>query len=544
MAEFNEISYEALEGELGELGEEESSQFPAAESEEENSSEDEPLPMAPPGSASAYFNGPSVSDIFPQKPKRLRRGKTFGKTLPTYINEPLTLAYEAFARDDLDTAAALLSTCAKLAPRLPDPYYTMALMHEQQGNIKAAAMMYFLAATLSSPKAIEIWRTVFDISVRVGNYHQAVISINRLLKRKPCYEYFCLKLKLYLVYLRDEKKAVSLLKLVVLKYPSYDRIHVDFGDICLEALFYDRAITHYMKFVYSVTGTTLVETSRLEHFKIQSQQDARLLEDPSHLELLFRACSRTADVLLEIGSPLAYVDCVSVTESVLQYAERLRHLNQSRDDLVASIPVDIILMNATARLYRNASSDVYLACRRAVPLLEKWEASVDTEPEVAMYLYRQRLRLLAALVARGMKSQSLQILERLTQDVRQSKLSPAALSRNLASAGDIYRECGEKERSRLCFEEAMAFDVGNSYAWAVYASLDDDQINDVSLLDRLNGRMQQLIEKYKQARYLNAEGRIGFLRADAAKTTFSSFTVEQLGYELRVVIASAFDLSV
>ena len=535
---------------MGELGEDDSSsQFIAAESEEEHSGDEEPLPMAPPGSASAYFSGPSVGDIFPQKPKRLRRGKTYGKTLPTHINEPLTLAYEAFARNDLGVAAELLSTCAKLAPRLPDPHYTMALMHEQQGNLRSAAMMYFLAATLSSPKAIEIWRTVFDISIKVGNYNQAFISINRLLKRKPCYEYFCLKLKLYLVYLKDEKKASSLLKIVMLKYPSFDRIHVDYGDICMEAFFYDRAITHYMKFIYSITGTALVETSRLEHFKIQAQQDARLLEDPSHLELLYRACSRTADVLLEIGSPLAYVDCVSVTESVMQYAERLRQWRGGRDDGLAMIPVDLLLMNATARLYRNASSDAYLACRRAVPLLEKWRApqvnSTEPDPGLLVSLYRQRLRLLAALVSWGMKSQSLRVLERLTRELGASNLPPTSRSLIFAGMGGIYRDCGEIQRARECLEEATALDSENSYAWVVYASLlrddEDPMEEDVSFLQSLDARMRLVLERYQESSYFSAsEGRLGFVRRDAEsdRELFTSFSIEQLGHELKLVLVN------
>ena len=536
MAEFSEISYENLEGELGELEEEGQSPSAADSEDDQGSEEEEPLPLAPRGSTSAYFSGPEVSDIFPQKPRRLRRGKTFGKTLPSHINEPLTLAYEAYARNDFSVATELLSLCCKLAPRLPDPYYTMALMHEQLGNLSSASMLYFLAATLSSSKAIDIWKTVFDISVKVGHFNQAFISINRLIKRKPCYDYFFLKLRLYLIYIKDERKASNLLKVIMKKFPSYDRIHVDYADICLDAFLYDRAITHYMKFVYGITGTALVDKGRLEHFKISPQHKVHLLTDTTALELLFRACSRTANTLLDIGSPLSFVDCVCLTESVIQYTEALIQWEHSNSIGSMRIPVEIVLMNACARLYRNASPDVYLACRRAVPLLERWELprDGDLDDDSLWQLYRQRLRCVAAFVQQGLKSQGLKILEGLAQESTMGKLSSVNRSNILAWVGDIYRKCDRIKDSIRYLEEALAIDLHNSYGWVVYIGI-RDSLDPISLLQKLNSRMVRLLESFRNCSVGEPSSKVLLRNEDVTSEMFSSFSIEQLGHELQLV---------
>jgi hypothetical protein len=186
MNEDDVFTYDNLAEELEDLGDGVSvlrgsgyDDIMGSDSSDDQEDQDYEIPPASyPSNNNSYFGGPSVQEIFPQKPKRFRRGKTAGKTLPLDIVRPLTEAYQAYSEKDYTTATSLLSEIAKMAPRLPDPYNIMALMHEDRGNLTSAAQLYLMAAIHSSTKAVKIWLKVIDLSLIIGglycnsrNYH-------------------------------------------------------------------------------------------------------------------------------------------------------------------------------------------------------------------------------------------------------------------------------------------------------------------------------------------------------------------------------------
>lgn len=181
-------------------------------SSDEDDDDDVPAQL-PVHSNTTYIFGASVRDVFTSKgPKRIRRGKTAGKLLPDYILEPLTEAQDAFASKDYTKATALLSSCAKLAPRLPDTYLTMAMMHEEVGNLHEATQLYLMAAINSSNRAVSIWQKVIDLSLLVGEAQQALLAANRIIIRKPRPELFVSKMLIELEHLKDERKVSPLNK--------------------------------------------------------------------------------------------------------------------------------------------------------------------------------------------------------------------------------------------------------------------------------------------------------------------------------------------
>jgi hypothetical protein len=84
---------------------------------------------------------------------------------------------------------------------------------------------------------------------------QALVAIERVLKRRPCFEYLLLKMKILIDHGRDERRAGKILKTIIAKYPEELTAFVDYADGCYAMCSYDRALNFYLKFVYSITGS-------------------------------------------------------------------------------------------------------------------------------------------------------------------------------------------------------------------------------------------------------------------------------------------------
>ena len=59
-------------------------------------------------------------------------------------------ANAAYMSGDLDRAIAMLKDFIKKAPTVPDPYHTLGLIYEKQGDVQKAIQFYLIACTLTS----------------------------------------------------------------------------------------------------------------------------------------------------------------------------------------------------------------------------------------------------------------------------------------------------------------------------------------------------------------------------------------------------------
>ena len=371
--------------------------------------------------------GASVREIFQRKgasssgTAKQRTGKTAGKILPPSVLEPLTKAYEAYARQDLETATEYLSTCARLAPRLPDPYYTMAMMHEDNGNLVSATQLFFMAAYHSSTKAIRIWEKVAELALKTGEIQQALFALNRLIHRKPCVRYYLQKMRVLVEHLYDEKNAFRTAKKIIQSFPDQGMVALlAYAEGCLSLFLYEHAFSVYIPLVFSYILPSNVEEAELSSkfksselltmYLSSTGQQRTTLQSSSELGYVLEACSRAADTLLQMNSKSASRDALILTRGVIHYMERRIDQHTMAALEAPSIPLDLLLMHGVTLLRgRSKVEDIATACRLTLPLLCHWETptlSGAWDETATECLYRQRLSLARELISVGMKSQA------------------------------------------------------------------------------------------------------------------------------------------
>ena len=69
-----------------------------------------------------------------------------------------------------------------MAPTVPDPYHTLALVHEAMGNTKKAFSFSMLGAHLT-PKDVALWKRLAAQSHEQGSYVQAVYCLTKVRPR-------------------------------------------------------------------------------------------------------------------------------------------------------------------------------------------------------------------------------------------------------------------------------------------------------------------------------------------------------------------------
>jgi hypothetical protein len=116
--------------------------------------------------------GPGVESVWKNrgsKPKKVKTGLTAGSNLPLDIRAMLGEAEGFYIRENYERATEMLSEVIKKAPKHPDAYHIMALIHEDRDSMVIALQMFMLAAqNTPSPKCYDDWSRVAELA---GNRH-------------------------------------------------------------------------------------------------------------------------------------------------------------------------------------------------------------------------------------------------------------------------------------------------------------------------------------------------------------------------------------
>ncbi|EQC33244.1 hypothetical protein SDRG_09227 [Saprolegnia diclina VS20] len=102
----------------------------------------------------------------------LRKRRKEKNLVPPEFAELMGEANAAYMSGDLDRAIAMLKDFIKKAPTVPDPYHTLGLIYEKQGDVQKAIQFYLIACTLTSSDAA-LWRRVGEMAKEIGNPDQA-----------------------------------------------------------------------------------------------------------------------------------------------------------------------------------------------------------------------------------------------------------------------------------------------------------------------------------------------------------------------------------
>jgi hypothetical protein len=231
----------------------------------------------------------------------------------------------------------------------------------------------------------------------------------------------------------------------------------------------------------------------------------------------------------------------------MQYTERIIEHRAVQNLDVPSIPVDIVLMNATARLSSKSAEDTLLACRLAIPLLDRWDARLKDESEgcILWYLYKQKLRFIATLISAGLLAQSISLLKAIRREQLVAKLGADFEYLLLVKVAELLLLCGECEASQDMIDAALLIDSDKVEAWIVVTALIKQR---PFLLPAYFGQIDRR-EKNKIAQFTSyahqavdttaeEEGASGDGIGEAVVATVPSlqaFTLEQLNSELKMV---------
>jgi hypothetical protein len=246
-----------------------------------------------------------------------------------------------------------------------------------------------------------------------------------------------------------------------------------------------------------------VNAARLKYFQIPTQRVAASKVDTGMMASLFRACSKAADMFLEIDTDLSVHDAFCLTESVIRFTEAHIRRQMIRNFDAPKLPADIVLMNAVCRLRGQLPEDVILACKSAVPLLDRWDVRLADESngEVLWHLYRQKLRVISGFISAGMVRQATELLFHIIrgEGILMQLLSARQQPRLWSEVGGLMVKCGKPLLAIDCFCQSLELDELHPATWvgllSVWTHVDSSILNNVS--DRLFSRMEVIVSAFE-----------------------------------------------
>ncbi|GLI63795.1 hypothetical protein VaNZ11_006880, partial [Volvox africanus] len=104
------------------------------------------------------------------------------KGLPEEVVAKLGQANVMYALRDYQPAIELLTQVIREYPNVSDPYHTLGLLHEANGNPRKALDFFMIAAHLGH-KDLAFWKRLASMSTELGFYRQAVYCLTKAINR-------------------------------------------------------------------------------------------------------------------------------------------------------------------------------------------------------------------------------------------------------------------------------------------------------------------------------------------------------------------------
>ncbi|XP_058089981.1 uncharacterized protein LOC131236676 isoform X3 [Magnolia sinica] len=119
-----------------------------------------------------------------RKTKKRGRRKGSKNKLSPEVTRKLGDATLHYASGRYDEAVCVLKEVVKLAPTLADPYYTLGLVHNANGDRKRAFNFYMIAAHVM-PKDPSLWKLLVTWSIDIGNSGLVMYCLSKAITADP-----------------------------------------------------------------------------------------------------------------------------------------------------------------------------------------------------------------------------------------------------------------------------------------------------------------------------------------------------------------------
>jgi general transcription factor 3C polypeptide 3 (transcription factor C subunit 4) len=150
-------------------------------------------------------------------PSRRRRD------LPEEVSRKLGEANILYATQRHQEAITLLQEVVRLAPNAPDAYHLLGLLYEEIGDPSRSLNFFMIAAHLT-PKQVDLWRRLADMSSQQGLVRQALYCLTQVTKRDKTDDDAKYDRAILLSQLGQRKKALELLEIVRENRPEHPEV--------------------------------------------------------------------------------------------------------------------------------------------------------------------------------------------------------------------------------------------------------------------------------------------------------------------------------
>ncbi|ODM94776.1 General transcription factor 3C polypeptide 3 [Orchesella cincta] len=106
------------------------------------------------------------------------------RKMPPTIKNLMGEAHVRFARGDLSGAETICMEVIKEQPTYKDPFHTLAMIYENQGN-RSKSLQFYLICALLDPKRFDDWPRLAEMSVEEENTQQAIMCLNKAVSVEP-----------------------------------------------------------------------------------------------------------------------------------------------------------------------------------------------------------------------------------------------------------------------------------------------------------------------------------------------------------------------
>uniref|UniRef100_A0A3B3HR54 General transcription factor IIIC, polypeptide 3 n=1 Tax=Oryzias latipes TaxID=8090 RepID=A0A3B3HR54_ORYLA len=132
----------------------------------------------------------TVGDVFAlemelsRENKKHMKGRRHGSKLPTALRGLMGEANIRYARGEKDTAVQMCMEIIRQAPLAYEPFSTLAMIYEDEGDTDKSLQFSLIAAHLN-PSDCEEWIRLAEMSLEQNNIRQAIICYSKAIKYDP-----------------------------------------------------------------------------------------------------------------------------------------------------------------------------------------------------------------------------------------------------------------------------------------------------------------------------------------------------------------------
>lgn len=168
--------------------------------------------------------GTGVDEFMEEIPvqKRRRAGRRKLYELPPKLKKTMGQANILWARGEIEKAKGICMELIRQVPKCSEPFQTLGMMYEEQGDQEKALQFFLIAAYLSKSGDLEEWVKLAMMSLEQNNLDQALTCYNQALKLEPTNLNVLWDRAALCYQMGDQKKALEFYESALKNVPSDD----------------------------------------------------------------------------------------------------------------------------------------------------------------------------------------------------------------------------------------------------------------------------------------------------------------------------------